>query len=88
MGICPCILETGMVLDNSNGKARWYTVEITDLTRNALSSAQEVDAGGATYSNHISPHFGRLSNELGQLPRINEPMCPQMFGAGLSTFGK
>jgi hypothetical protein len=88
MGVCPRIPETGMVLDNSYGKALWYTVEITNLTQNALSLVQRTDAGGITHRNHVSPHLGRLSKELGQFPRVNEPMCPQVFGPSLPTFCK
>lgn len=33
MSICPCIPETSMILKDSYGEARRYTVKITNLTQ-------------------------------------------------------
>ena len=84
MGILPRVSETGVVLNDGNGETCWCTVEITNLrAKSAFQSGGRVL--GITYSNHVSPRFRRLSNEFGQLPRINESVCPQMFGSTLPT---
>lgn len=58
-----------MVLDERNGEARRYTVEVANLSKKKrFSLILRTDGGELTYSNHVSATFGRLSNKLGQLP--------------------
>lgn len=84
MGIRPCILKTGIILDDSDGEARWHTIKVTNLVQSKMSLVPG-NTGAVTYRYHVSSHFGGLPNELGQLPCVNEPMCSQIFGPGFST---
>ena len=54
MGIRPRIPKAGMFLDNSDGEARWYTIEIANLATLGVSPRNKTPIICLQQS-HISP---------------------------------